>query len=210
MPNHARASEAYEFLSALIDSFEITNIARHQIEKVNFLSDDPTSTMSSIVVFKNELHSAKQIIDPYPSSKNIAISNFGKAYQLTYIELIQIQESLLKLYEILQNEPNDSKEGTLLKYLAIFRGRLDTLWRQFPEHAANLTNILVESSDGSSKLTHLTLTSQEKQSVMNDLIRNFGEGIKSSPQEEKDPLADSAALLYDFLNNMDFISSGLK
>jgi len=208
-PNIARATEAYDFISAIIDSFQITDIARHRIRNIDFEKADPISQMTALTVYKKELEKAAQSIKPFTLSKDSNINLFARTYSLIYENLIMNQKALLDLYEKILNNPG-TKEGTFSRQLAEIMGEIDTLWREFPETTAMFTNMLVTSKGDSGRVTHLIITSQEKKLIMNDLISTFGDDIKAGPKAGQDSLDGAAALLYYFLDKKGFKPSDVE
>jgi len=76
----------------------------------------------------------------------------------------------------------------------------EELWRTIPQATAMSSYCLVDQTrTENGKLRFLTITSDEKKTLMNQLVNVFGEGIKDGPKGGQLPLEGSAALLYSFL-----------
>ncbi len=209
VPDMAKATEGYDFISAIIDSFQITNIARHRYNAVDFENIDTTEQMMAITVFKKELEEASQYIEPFTKSKNSDIKLVAQVYGLTYSNLMKNGERILDLYENTLNNKN-TKAGTLSRQIAEIMGEIDSLWREFFKTTGYMTNILVMSKGDSDKLTHLIFTSQEKKMILEALVRVFGNDVKVFPKEGKHSIDGSAALLYNFLDKSGFKPSDVK
>ena len=208
-PNIAKATEAYDFVSTIIDSFEITNIARHRFLNNDFEKLDSTAQMTAVTVFKKELEKAAQRIEPFTKSKDKNTSLFARAYSLTYTRLIKNQDAVLDLYEKILNNPG-TEPGTVSRQIAEIMGEVDTLWREFFETTTLFTNMLVTSKGDSGKLTHLIITSQEKKLIMDNLVRSFGDDVKVFPKAGIHSIDGSAASLYYFLDKKGFKPSDVE
>jgi hypothetical protein len=77
----------------------------------------------------------------------------------------------------------------------------EDLWRMLLHATTMSTYCLVDSNrteDG--KLKFLTITTEEKKALIDQLVGVFGDGIKSGPQGGQLPPEASGALLYSFFS----------
>ena len=81
------------------------------------------------------------------------------------------------------------------------RAANEEIWRMLIYATAMSSHSLVDQSrTENGKLRFLTITSDERKSLIKKLIDIFGEGIKNGPKGGQLPLEGSAAMLYSFLN----------
>lgn len=201
MPNLARATEAYDFLSAVTNSFQSSQIAGERIK--NSDSSDLVLQMKDIIVFNNEIKIAAQFIKPHISSDNDLIKESANSFYAIYLFIIRNNETLLNNFEKAFNNPEDTaaKEGTFLRKLSENMAANEELWRMLPYATTMSTYTLVDQKrTENGKLKFLTITSDEKKSLIDQLVNTFGESIKGGPKGGQLPLEGSAALLYSFFN----------
>jgi len=199
-PTPARATEAFDFMTAVVKSFQSSEIAGDRIKSSE--STELISHMKDIIVFNNEIRTAAHSITPYLSSKNEIIAKSAKVFFSIYSTVVQNNEDLLNTFENALNKPEDSysKEGTFLRKLSENMAANEELWRTVLQATALSSYCLVDQNrTENGKLRFLTITSEEKKSLMNQLVSVFGEGVKDGPKGGQLPLEGSAALLYLFL-----------
>ncbi len=203
LPNVARATEAYNFMAAIIESLQSAKIARDRMN-LNLNEEDEAIIMKNIIINNNELKEAARFIKPYTSSKSeitkLAATTFGEIYSL----IILNNESMLSLFENALNNIEDlvTKQGTFLRKLSEIGASNNVLYRKIPEITALSTHALVDKKrsmeDG--KVGFLKISSKEVESLIDQLVSIFGEGIKSEPKEGILPVDFSPTLLYSFLD----------
>jgi len=77
----------------------------------------------------------------------------------------------------------------------------DESWRMLADATVLSTYCLVDQNrTENGKLKFLTITTEEKKAVINQLVRVFGPGIKGGPKGGQHYLEGSGALLYSFLS----------
>ncbi len=201
LPNVARATEAYNFMAAVIKSLQYYKIAYDRIN-LNVNEEDEAIIMRNIIVYNNELKEAARFIKPYTSSKSETTKLTAAAFCEIYSLIILNNESVLSLYEnVLNNiEDLDTKQGTILRKFSEIGASNGMLHRKIPEVTALSTHALVDKKrsmeDG--KVMFLKISSKEVESLVGQLVSTFGEGIKSEPKAGILPLDFSANLLYSF------------
>lgn len=201
VPDFVGATEAYDFMSAVIKSFQSSQIAGERIKGSD--SADIVSHMKDIIVFNNEIKAAAHFIKPHLSNGNELIKESANSFYTIYLSIIQNNENLLNTFEKAFNniENSASKEGTFLRQLSENMAANEELWRMLLYATTMSTYTLVDqkrTEDG--KLKFLTITSAEKKSLADQLVSIFGESIKYGPRGGQRPLEGSAALLYSFFN----------
>ncbi|MBN1663425.1 MAG: hypothetical protein JW943_07485 [Deltaproteobacteria bacterium] len=199
IPNLAGATEAYDFMTAIIKSFQSSEIAGSRIK--NSESSDVVSLMKDIIVFNNEMRTAAEFTKPYLNSKNEIIKKSAESFFTIYSSIVQNNENLLNTFENAFNKPEDtaSKEGTFLRKLSENMAANEELWRMLLYATTMSAYCLVDSTrteDG--KLKFLTITTEEKKALIDQLVGVFGDGIKGGPKGGQLPLEWSGALLYSF------------
>ncbi len=202
LPNVARATEAYNFMAAIIESLQYYKIAHDRIN-LNVNEEDEAMIMRSIIVYNKELKEAARFIKPYTSSK----SEFTKLASTTFCEIYSLiilnNESMLSLFENALNNIEDlvTKQGTFLRKLSEIGASNIMLYRKIPEITALSTHALVDKKrsmeDG--KVMFLKISLKEVESLVDQLVSIFGEGIKSEPKEGILPVDFPPTLLYSFL-----------
>ena len=204
LPHVARATEAYNFMSAVINSLQSVKIAKDRIN-LNMscevaVDGEEVIIMKNIIVYNNELKEAARFIKPYTSSKSELIKSSATAFCEIYSLIILNMENMLSLYEDVLNNIEDlsTKQGTIVMKLSEIFFSFDMLYRKIPEITALSTHVLVDDKrsmeDG--KVMFLKITSKEVESLVDQLVSSFGEGIKSEYKEDILPLDFSASLLY--------------
>ncbi|ODS34508.1 MAG: hypothetical protein SCARUB_00384 [Candidatus Scalindua rubra] len=207
LPNVARATEAYNFMTAIIESLQSVKIADDRgVPNLND-NDHEVIIMKDIMVYNNELKKASSFIKPYTSSKSEIIKLAATTFYELYSLIILNNESVLSLYENTLNNIEDlaTKRGTLSRKLSEIGASNDMLYRKIPEVTALSTHALVDKKrsleDG--KVMFLKISPDEIESLIDQLVSAFGEGIKSEPKAGILPLDFSATLLYSFFANGD-------
>jgi hypothetical protein len=103
IPNLAGATEAYDFMTAIIKSFQSSEIAGSRIK--NSVSSDLVSQMKDIIVFNNEMRTAAGFTKPYLKSKNEIIRKSAESFLAIYSSIVQNNENLLNTFENAFNKP---------------------------------------------------------------------------------------------------------
>ena len=206
LPNVARATEAYNFMAAIIESLQSTTIA-HDRMSLNANEEDEVIIMKNVIVYNDELKEAARFIKPYTSSKSeitkLAATTLCDIYSL----IILNNESILSLYEKVLNNIDDlaTKQDTLVRKLSEIGALNDMLYRKIPESTALSTHALVDKKrsmeDG--KIMFLKISSKEVESLVDQLVSAFGEEIKTHFKEDRHAFEVSAATLYFFFTNSD-------
>ena len=202
IPNLAGATEAFDFMTDVIKSFESSEIAGSRIK--NRESSGLLAQMKDIIVFNNEIRAAAEFIKPHLTSKNEIIKESAESFFTIYSSIVQNNEHLLNILENAYNKPEDSasNKGTFIRKLSENRATNEEFWRMLPYAIPMSTYCLVDSNrteDG--KVIFLTITIEEKKALIDQLLGVFGDGIKSGFKEGgRPPLEVSGALLYSFFS----------
>ncbi len=203
VPNVARATEGYDFMSAIINSIESCKIAKERLMLSNYEEDLTGSTlMKDIIVTNNKIKEASRFIEPYILSKNEATKSAAEQFAAIYTLIIQNNEELLDFTEHTYNNIEDlvAKQGTYSRKLSELMATSEELWRLLPTATVSSAYALVDNDrteDG--KLKFLNINSEEAGSLIDQLVNTFGEVIKSEPKEGILPIDFSATGLYIFL-----------
>ncbi len=203
LPNSARATEAYNFMAAVIESLQSAKIAQDRIN-LNVNEEDVAIIMKGMIVYNDELKEAARFIKPYTSSKSETTKLVATAFSEIYSLIILNNESIISLFENVLNNIEDlaTKPGTFLRELSEISASNDMLYRKFPEVTALSTHAMVDKKrlmeDG--KIMFLKISSDEIESLIDQLVSAFGEGIKSESKADTLPVHFSATLLYSFFD----------
>ena len=201
IPNFAGATEVFDFMTAVVNSYQSAEIAGSRIKSSE--SKELVTQMKDIIVFNNEMSTGAQFIKPYLTSKNELIKESAESFFDIYSSIIQNNKNLLGTLESILNNPEatSSREGTFLRKLSENMAANEELWRMLFYATTLSTYTLVDQNRvENGKLKFLTITTKERESLKSQLVKVFGEGIKSGPKGGQLPLEGSAALLYSFLN----------
>ncbi len=204
LPNIARATEAYDYMSAVINSLQFAKIAHDRMSLNANEEDETTIIMRNIIVYNKELKEAAGFIRPYTSSKSEMTKLTATTLCEIYSLIIINHDKILSLCENVLNNIDDldTKQGTISRELAEIGASNDVLLRKIPEVTALSTHALVDKKrsleDG--KVMFLKINSDEIESLIDQLVSAFGEGIKSEPKAGILSLDFSASLLYSFLD----------
>jgi len=99
LPNVAKATEAYDFMSAVINSLQSVKIADDRRVLNSNDNDDSAIIMKNIMVYNKELKEASRFIEPYTSSKSEITKSASTTFCGVYSLIILNMESILSLYE---------------------------------------------------------------------------------------------------------------
>ena len=196
------ASEPYDFVLAVIESFEKIEIAKERIEN----SDDPSLIIfvKDMIVFNSEMERARSFIKPHLSSKNESIKKSANGFDLIYSLIIGNNEKLLNFYEKVFNEKDNfsAKEGTFTKKMGEMMATNEDAWRLLPKATVEATFLLIDPKrtiDG--KLKYLKINSKERRQLINKLESVFGDKVKGGPKIGQLPVEISEATLWKVLND---------
>jgi hypothetical protein len=201
LPNIVTASEPYNFISDVISSFQLCDIAGDRIKKAQ--GESFLVVMKSVNVYLDEIRAARGHIKPYLDSENENIKPTAKGYYEVYSLVIANNEDLLGYIETILNNPNDnlSKEGTVLRKFSEYLAADEQLWRSLLQVTAMSTYTLVDmNKTEGGKLCCLSITNQERKNLVNQIEQAFGPKVKGGPKGGQYPLEGSASLLWYFLN----------
>ena len=201
LTNLARATEPYNFVNDVISSFQSARIAEARIKQGS--SNDLVTQMKDIMVFNNGIMEAAQFIELHFSSSNKIIKEAASSFHFIYSSIIENNANFLNTLENELNNPESTagKEGTFLIKLSKNMAANEELWRMLLYTTTFSTYCLVDrerTEEG--KLKFLTITSNERKSLIKNLLNVFGDQIKKGPKGGQLPLECSASLLYQFLN----------
>jgi hypothetical protein len=213
LPNVARATEAYDFMSAVINSLQSAKIAQDRMS-LNAKEEDEVIMMKNIIVYNKELKEAASSIKPYTSSKSEMTKLTATTLCEIYSLIILNYEKALSILENVLNHIDDvaTKQGTFLRELSEISATNDVLLRKIPEVTALSLHALVDEKrsleDG--KVMFLKISSDEIESLINQLVSAFGESIKNEPKAGIPSLDMSASLLYLFFGKKNYKPADAK
>lgn len=201
MSDIAEATEPYNFITDVIRSFERLKIAADRIKNAD--NSDTVLFMKNTIVFNNEINFAAQLVKPHVSSNNNIIKESASGFYEIYLSIIKSNQVDISLFESALNNPKDTaaNQGTFMRKFSENMALNEELWRGLVDATTLSTYTLVDDQrTDNGKLTYLTITSKEKESVMHQLVEVYGESIKNGAQGGQLPLEFSGGLLYYFLN----------
>ena len=200
-PHLLLASEPFEFVSCFFESLGICKNASERLKDKK--EEDIVSVMKDLIVFTNEVRSAKDTIAPYKNNKNKIINESATFLDSTYSMIVANNEKLLTLLEETLNKPSEaiSKQGTWLRKFSENMAANEELWRMIPHITAMVSYALVDDKriEGG-KLQFLTITKGERDKLRSNLLNSFGESIKKGPKAGMLPIDASASLMWQFLS----------
>jgi hypothetical protein len=202
LPNVVCATEAYNYMAAVISSLESCKIANERLKLSNSDEDETgTALMKDIIVTNSKIKEAAQFMEPYLLSKDETTKMSAKEFAATYAFIIQNNEDLLNFIEHTFNNIDDyaDKQGTYTRKLSGFMATNEELWRMIPKLVALSTYALVDNErieDGILKF--LKISSGEAEYLKGMLVSTFGEEVKSELKAGMFPLDVSATSLYIF------------
>jgi hypothetical protein len=147
------------------------------------------------------LEEAKGYVVPFKKNSNKEIASTANSLCNFYDDFIVNNRGMLDIIEETMNNPANIKQGTLSRKTAELLAKNDAVYRMLPLIAAKLTHTLVDTNrtvDG--KLKFLIVTKEERASIKELLIRQFGEKTLTS-KGNKFPIEVSASLLWKFLSD---------
>ena len=201
IPNITGATEAFDFMTDVVKSFQSSEIAGSRINTSD--SKELVEKMKDIIVFNNEIRIAAEFIKPHLASKNEIIKESAESFFTIYSSIVQNNEKFLNTLENTFNNLEDSasKEGTFLRKLSENMAANEEYWRMLLYATTMSTYCLVNRNrTENGKLRFLTITTEEKKALIDQLLSVFGTGIKGGPKGGQLPLEGSGALLYSFLS----------
>jgi len=159
--------------------------------------------MKDIQVFSGEMRRANLVMAQHRKSRDEHIQKPSELLSKIYLAVSKNNEELLGFMEHTLNNPAEAaaQQGTWLRQLSENMAKNEELWRMLPMAAVMSTYALVDmnrTEDG--KLSFLTVTKAELDSLRSDLRRTFADEIKVGAKAGQLPIAFSASLLWDFLS----------
>jgi hypothetical protein len=194
------ASESADFAIAFVNGINTSQRAVDHLKTVPS-DDDMMSLMKDNYVFINRLEEAKGYVVPFKKSSNKKIATTANSLCDFYDAFIENTRGKLDFLEEIMNNPANTRQGTLVRKMAEHQAKTDAVYRILPVITAGVANTLVDANrleDG--KIMFLTLTREERTSIKELLIRQFGERTLTS-KENKFPLEVSASLFWKFLSD---------
>jgi len=112
IPNLAKATEAFSFLTDVVESFQTSEIAISRLDTAK--SEELITRMKDMIVFNNEIRTAAEFVRPHLASKNEIIKQSAELFLKSYSAIVQNNENALNAFENAINNPENyvSKEGS--------------------------------------------------------------------------------------------------
>ena len=197
----ATASEPYDLVLAIVESFQQIEIAKERIQN----SDDPSMIIfvKDMIVFNDEMEMARSFVKPHLSSKNESIKESANGFDLIYSLIIENNEKLLNFYEKVFNEKDNfsTKEGTFTRKMGEIMATNEEVWRLLPMTTVQSTYLLIDPKRTiGGKLKYLKINSKERRQLINKLESVFGDKVKSVKAGQL-PVEVSASVLWKVLND---------
>ena len=201
LPVTCPASEAFDFMSDVIRSWERCLIADSRIKSSE--KNDFVSMMKDLQVFGDEIQRANSLVKPHTESKNELISKSAIGFSKLYAAIVTNNEQTIDLLEDVLNDPRDfvSKQGTWLRKFSENTARNEQLWRMMLDLTVLSTYALMDENrveDG--KLPFLRITRNERDRLRLVLRKTFGEKVTEGIKAGQFPLEGSGGLLWVFLS----------
>jgi hypothetical protein len=200
-PNIGTASEPYDFVSEVILTFQLCDIAGDRIQ--NAKPESLLVAMKDVKVFLDEIRIARGHIKPYLNSQNECIKSTAQGLYDVYSLVIANNEDLLDYLETILNNPKEHlpRDGTVLRKFSENMAANEQLWRSLLEVTVMSTYALVDidNTEGG-KLCSLTITDQERKNLIFQIEQAFGPKVKDGPKAGQYPLEACPSLLWSFLH----------
>lgn len=210
LPSIVHASEPYDYISAVIKSFNISDIAGDRVKTSK--NDELSIAMKNTMVFNSEIKKARACISPFLKSNNDQIRMSAEGYNDIYISVIENNERYISLVEALLNNPDElpTKRRSISKGFSQNLADNETIWRTLFTITSMSTYTLIDQNrtkDG--KKVYLTINGQERNNLIAQLEGAFGDKVKKGLQAGQFPIEGSASILWQVLSG-NWISSDKK
>jgi hypothetical protein len=201
LPVICSASEAFDFMSDVIRSWERCLIADSRIKGSK--KNDFVSTMKDLQVFGYEIQHANSLIQRHSRSRNDLIKESAFRFSQLYAAIVTNNEQAIDLLEDVLNDPRDviSKQGTWLRKFSENTARNEQLWGMMLDLTVLSTYTLVDENrmeDGN--IRFLRITKNERDQLRAALRKTFGEKVTEGIKAGQFPLEGSGGLLWVFLS----------
>lgn len=200
VPTSAYANEQFDFVSAIISSFQYAIEAQQRIDITSTDKSIPeVNTMTDIIYAKHKMEAAKSKVDPFENSNNEYIREVVSGYILGYKVVIDVYDTRLNILERLYNTNLDeyAKLGTVAREFAEQNAKVEEGWEILSTSTVAIKYILLNPNiveDG--LITNLYITCAQRQTLINTLESLC---VKSDTHAGKSPIEFSASLLLKFL-----------
>ena len=199
-------SEAYEFMSAEIDSLGMVKDA-FSIIPVSPTSDKLSEQAADIKNSMTQLNNAKQPFNKFKDSSNDYISKSADAFQRIYASAVTLNEEKLALVEKMSGmsaEEMRLNQDTLANYGDSLAAKYELFWKSMSQAVTlstySLVNYTIKKDD---KNIYCTVSRDEESRLIKQLEGIFGEEIKGDTALMKHKFVSIPAVIRTFLTTTD-------
>ena len=175
-------SESYEYMSAVISSLSKAKETRDVFKafpKGTDTREATAKTWKAIIEFQN----AREAIAPFKESKNETIASSQKMLDIVFVVFIGVLEKdvdLMEKVKKLSAEDYEKEAAAIAKQYSFFGSQVDQFWRELVKAAALSTLSLRDMTrEVGGSYPYATITASEKDALLQDLGRSFGDEIKA-------------------------------
>jgi hypothetical protein len=203
-PSTVFATEAFEFVSDVIQSLGICKVADSRVKEKHGQDNDMYSLMKDLRVFTDEINRAKTTIERHANSKNSLIKDAATLYYNTYSFIIVNKEQDISFLEEKLNNPADvaSKQGTWLRRESEIGAKNEELWSHLIHVTILSTYTLIDTNRlDKGKTGFLTITKTERDSLITELKNEFGKDLPTGLKAGQYPIEASASTFKKILTD---------
>jgi len=197
-PAQAAENESYKYITAVIDSLQISAVARDRFQHTKNLD-----MIGAIKTLRTELKTARAYIEPYEYSNNEYIKHNADDYISIYETLIITYDEMLQQFEDSHNNPDtENNLGTFQRNFSEELSTADTRWRKLPLITIGTSCAVIDvDRKHEGKIKYLTITKQQRETLLKKLESAFGDEVKQELQGGGvHPIETSAQMLWEFFN----------
>lgn len=198
--NIVLATEAYDFTADSIRSLQQCIIANTNYnDLIDNVDETGINLTMALITHKKYMENASSYLKPYASSNDEFIKTTSKMLQIIYDNINQNSNIALELSEEINNYPEKYLEetGTYNRRFGEIAAERISHWKEIPVTIAIISYCLVEK--GEIKLL-MKITPEELWALKKQLIKVFGNTIKTGNDGDRPSLEAAGMILYSFLN----------
>jgi hypothetical protein len=199
-----------DYVRALVDSYGLAQSALSRTSKETDRTTNHTTfdQIDLLKLAKTDYECAAEAVNGFRKSKDEAIKASAEGAHLVYSALKQLNESgISELQKLAALNPKKVDVPAIVERLSDIDAKTNEVWRTLAEATTAATHALVQKDE---RLSTLKLTSNQRQTISDELVGKFGDEIKGGLRVGQIPLIASAALLYQFVEDKNWKSSDSK
>jgi hypothetical protein len=201
----AKPTDPYEFAQAVIDSLSWAADARQTVMSLPAENQGPADTLKSMTnarIAINKLTHARLKIQRFADSDNELVNETASLFDTAYHALIVALNASIRTEEQLMSVSSEQELGVLLNEASKWAAQADESWKALVYASAGVAHVLADKtrSTKDGKLAYLTITTEQRAKLLQQLESHFGESIKQGMQAGQHATEAAPAALWEWLS----------